>query len=819
MKRLPLIALLLLPATAIGAGNINLQGTDFTTDTIAHYAIAPGTFHTHLQLTAGTRTVHVYAITLDRDAAGTAVQPRVLIGHDQCRTAESITSMAQRHSDDSRRYFAGINADFFITSAFANQHALGNAILGYPNMACAIGGELAAPDMIDAVSHNSALIFDGAGGAWIDAPTITYKLLNNDGSKSVRAEAMNYPRSAGGLTVYNHYMGATTGTAAGGREIALVPSEGAVPRFNKSIKYIVRGDWSTAGNMAIPADGIVISADGAFANEFIDGLADGDIVKLKIGVTLPTRGNAKPELTEMVGGDVRILNQGTVTTEAIRWINTPTSRYPRSLAGISADGKRVVMATADGGAYSSGVTYFEAADLMAALGCYDAIDLDGGGSTALYMSHTGIANRPRDGQERAVGNGFYFAIDAPADNTVSAIAFADPAFRMALYGSYTPTIYSYNANGELIDTDFQGDITLSAPDGLDTDGRSVSGMAPGCYALTATAGTMTATIAVTVVEATDAKIDLDRIVIDKSGTFTLPMSATVDGRSMPLDPRAFEWSTADPSIATVDAATGALSAVANGTTTVTARRGDITLTATVAVETAEAPFRPLVEQWLADDWKMTRSGIAADASFTGSADGTLTLDMTISNARAPKLTLARQIASFGRPDRFAVDIDATGYNVKSFNVSLKAADASRPVIFSSKNVTGPVTISWPLADELGTGPATSWPVTFSNLSVEPAVTADGGKRCVVKITRIGFEYDNYESGVGNIAVGSALPEITVAGDFVIADGAAAIELYNLAGVRVAAASGPALGTAALPRGIYMVRATSAAGTATAKITI
>lgn len=818
MKTTTLLLAALLPSGAFAAGNINLQGTDFATDTIAHYAIAPGTWHTHLQLTSGGRTVQVYAVTLDRTAAGTAVQPRVLIGRDQCRTAESITSMAQRHSDNNRRYFAGINADFFITSAFANNHHLGNAILGYPNMACAIGGEMAAPDMIDAVSHNSALIFDGEGGAWIDAPTITYKLLNNDGSTVVSAEAMNYPRSAGGLTVYNRYMGATTGTAAGGREIALVPAEGAVPRFNKSIKYVVAGNWSTEGNMAIPTDGIVISADGAYSNAFIDGLGDGDIVKLKIGVTLPTRGNVKPALTEMVGGDVRILNQGTVTTEAIRWINTPTAKYPRSLVGISADGQKVVMATADGGAYSSGVTYFEAADLMAALGCYDALDFDGGGSTALYMNHTGIANHPRDGQERAVGNGFYFAIDAPADNTVHSIAFADPACRIALYGAYTPVIYGYNANGELIDTDFAGEITLTAPEGLGTDGRTVSGDAPGCYALTATSGSMTATIPVTVVEASEARIDVERLVIDRTGSFVLPMSATVDGRDMPLSPRAFEWSMADPSVAAVDAATGEITAVANGTTTVTARRGSLELSATVAVEIADAPFCPLIQQWVADEWKMTRSGIGSDATVTPGDDGSLTIDMNITNTRAPKLTLAKAISSYGRPDRFVVDLDATGFNVKAFKVTLKAADAARPVTLAVSNVTGLATASWNLADEIGTGAVESWPVTFSNLSVEPGTTADGGKHCTVKIKRIGFEYDNYESGVGNVAVGGDEPVIIAVDGAVHAPGATAVEVYNLAGVRVASVAGDTLSIGSLPHGVYIVRAVGA-GTATARIRI
>src|SRR5690606_19352298 len=49
-------------------------------------------------------------------------------------------------------------------------------------------------------------------------------------------------------------------------------------------------------------------------------------------------------------------------------------------------------------------TCAELAALMAELGAWQAINLDGGGSSALFVEGRGVINRPSDGAERAVAN-------------------------------------------------------------------------------------------------------------------------------------------------------------------------------------------------------------------------------------------------------------------------------------------------------------------------------------------------------------------------------------------------------------------------------
>ncbi len=83
---------------------------------------------------------------------------------------------------------------------------------------------------------------------------------------------------------------------------------------------------------------------------------------------------------------------------------------PRTAVGLSEDGRYLYLVVIDGRqpGYSIGTTHAETADLMIAFGCYTAINLDGGGSTAMVEDdgHEGakVVNRPSGGTERYDAN-------------------------------------------------------------------------------------------------------------------------------------------------------------------------------------------------------------------------------------------------------------------------------------------------------------------------------------------------------------------------------------------------------------------------------
>jgi uncharacterized protein (TIGR03382 family) len=96
-------------------------------------------------------------------------------------------------------------------------------------------------------------------------------------------------------------------------------------------------------------------------------------------------------------------------------------RNPRTAVGMSKDGKTLIVVVVDGRSSSSvGMTCGELGNLMKGLGAYNALNLDGGGSSAMYLQGTGIVNTPSDGSERVTGN--QFAIFAPKSGSVGSIS-------------------------------------------------------------------------------------------------------------------------------------------------------------------------------------------------------------------------------------------------------------------------------------------------------------------------------------------------------------------------------------------------------------
>lgn len=778
-----------------------LQGVDFKVDTLAHYYIGPGVTQTSLVYKNGTRTIRAYAITLDMDESAGRAFAKVDVGRDSCNTGEAISSIAKRKTTDTRQYLAGINGDFFITSAFASQHELGNAILGYPNMSCATGSKMVAPDMIDVTSRENALILCNDGNMYIDETALKYRVLNNSGDIVIDAKAINYPRRANELMLYNSYMGGYTKTDAMGRELVLRLADGASWAINKAVKFVVDSDWRQGGNSRIPADGLVISMGPSYtasaANlDFLNNLKVGDVVKLKLECTLPAFGSINPDIREILGGDVRILKENVTTTSAIRWINTPSAQYGRALVGYTQDRKRLIICTVDhgGGTGSSGVTYYEAADLMRNLGCWDALDLDGGGSTAMWSHSHGIVNKLRDGAERAVGNGFFFVMDAPKDNAVASIRFANHALTLPRYGTFEPVIFGYNKYGQLVDKDVKG-FVLEAPSALGTvsdDGTALLADGGGTHALTVRLGEMSATMPVTVDAAGVVVPRIQSVLLDDKTQWPVELQAEVAGAMMKVAPQAFSWTSADDAVATISA-DGIVTPVADGTTTVTGRVGDAEVSVNVTVEVPKAPEQP-IESGDFDfaTWKVSQTSIDKNSvTATPGANGSFDLGFNVTSVRSPKLTLGKDIRLWSHPDKILVDINPKDATITKVAVDVIPANATRAVsvtVTPTLTANAPNRIEIPVSEFCDPADVASYPLTFSKISFYPGA----------KTGAVVFTVNGLKAVYGS--VGGVQDIIADAGD---CDGLC--DVYTLTGICVARNSSVESWSAGLQPGLYLVR--------------
>jgi hypothetical protein len=93
------------------------------------------------------------------------------------------------------------------------------------------------------------------------------------------------------------------------------------------------------------------------------------------------------------------------------YVHSDTARHPRTAAAISADRKKLFLFVIDGRTQTSvGVTYKEMADYFLRMGVFEALNLDGGGSStfSIRLPITGQVqhlNSPSDGAERYVADG------------------------------------------------------------------------------------------------------------------------------------------------------------------------------------------------------------------------------------------------------------------------------------------------------------------------------------------------------------------------------------------------------------------------------
>jgi hypothetical protein len=148
-----------------------------------------------------------------------------------------------------------------------------------------------------------------------------------------------------------------------------------------------------------------VLASSGDARPIVERLRAGDRVDV-ITSLVPDYG----PLFTLVGGWPRIVQAGrNVALEADSVEGTAPgfsrARHPRSALGISRDSATVYLVAVDGRQQRSvGMTLEELADAMIALGAYEAMNFDGGGSTALVVRDS-IVNVPSDTSgERAVGN-------------------------------------------------------------------------------------------------------------------------------------------------------------------------------------------------------------------------------------------------------------------------------------------------------------------------------------------------------------------------------------------------------------------------------
>lgn len=200
----------------------------------------------------------------------------------------------------------------------------------------------------------------------------------------------------------------------------------------------------------IPSNGIVLMARGDGANFIKNNFTTGDTVRLELEVS-PDISNIKAAL----GGGAILVQDGTIPSKFSHVIH---GVQPRTSIGFTKDRKTLIMVAVDGRqTISRGLTMYEMAKLMKNLGAYNALNLDGGGSTTMVVrplaeKNTKVINNLSGGTQRLVANGLgIFSKNPPG--YVKGLKIDANSFNIPKNGSRTFKIRAYDENYNPVDVD------------------------------------------------------------------------------------------------------------------------------------------------------------------------------------------------------------------------------------------------------------------------------------------------------------------------------------------------------------------------------
>ncbi|EST37889.1 hypothetical protein N566_10600 [Streptomycetaceae bacterium MP113-05] len=340
--------------------------------------VAPGAALTSFARLAPGKWLRGDALSVDLEA-GTRVDH---LSSGRVSERRTVSEHAEGHDPgEGRRTVAAINADFFDINATG-------APLG-PGIRDGEITQSPEPGATRAVGFGP-----GSAGRILDL-YFEGTLALPDGEEQLAAyNAADVPQD--GIGAYNAQWG--TADRAATVEGAADTSEVAV-RAGRVVRVS-----DEPGDGAVPQDTTVLLGRD-HGSKVLDGLEVGDPVSWEYRLRTDDGG---PMPRTAVGGRGALVVDG----QPQDWEGRPNNATaPRTAVGFSQDGSTMHVLTVDGRqAASGGATLTELARMMDELGAYNALNLDGGGSSTLVAREPGsdtpqLENAPSDGRQREVPNG------------------------------------------------------------------------------------------------------------------------------------------------------------------------------------------------------------------------------------------------------------------------------------------------------------------------------------------------------------------------------------------------------------------------------
>jgi exopolysaccharide biosynthesis protein len=345
--------------------------------------VAAGINYAHFKRFTDTGPLHVHVLKIDLKNDKINVRPSL---------AKGIIGNLEKTSDIALRgnAIAAINGSFF--EARKKLHL--------PVGFMIIDGQIVNKSILErtavGITKDKDIVFG--------IPRTKGYVLDLNNKKSVPIWGVNRPRKKNEVVIYTNEYGDTTRTNRTGIEI-IVEADG-------SIKDIVNG------NSPIPKNGFVVSLQG-WTTDFAAKTKRSD----KIGLVYDLAGKWKDVDQAITGGPLLVKDGQAVHKESLvteKFNNEMLAPNSRTAIGVSKD-KELIFVVVDRqrlfapearshSAKYAGVTYDELSNIMKEAGADNAIGLDGGHTSTMYVNGK-IVNDPLNGTEGFVSNAIIVTYD------------------------------------------------------------------------------------------------------------------------------------------------------------------------------------------------------------------------------------------------------------------------------------------------------------------------------------------------------------------------------------------------------------------------
>ncbi|MBI2303081.1 MAG: phosphodiester glycosidase family protein, partial [Armatimonadetes bacterium] len=346
--------------------------------------LAPGV--SYLLITRpGPLQIHVLKLDLSEATA----RPAVALGGDQLLQLAPLSAIAARQAR-SVAVAGGINGGPGILRE--------DPYRGAPIGLVVAGGELVCDPW---PAPRSAILFPAEGRPRIERLALRGSISGAD-AKPLRLGGLNRRRNPGELVLYTPRFNPATRNLDGGRQVVLggVFGNGDKLTFGTPLKGTVVASVDGKVNVEIPADGAVVAGSGPAAAW---------LAARQLGEAVTFGFDPVPEVgavSAAVGAGPRLVRDGKVSIEADDeklGVVLTTGTQPRSAVGFNDAFLYLVAVDGRAAAHSVGMALPQLAQFLIELGCTQAMALDGGGSTTLFVRDR-VVNQPSDGLERAIAS-------------------------------------------------------------------------------------------------------------------------------------------------------------------------------------------------------------------------------------------------------------------------------------------------------------------------------------------------------------------------------------------------------------------------------